>query len=242
MSSPDFKTLTSKDFPENFDKIRHCELLIFDWDGTLANSTDRIIDAMQRAAVACHLPPPSASAVAAIIGLALPEALAQLFPAATTTTLACLSAGYRQWFLYDSSVPDDLFPGVAHLLQDLQQAGFLLAVATGKSRLGLNRSLRKQQVASYFVYSRCADESASKPNPLMLKQILAACALPPTASCLVGDSVFDIQMAQTLAITTQAVGFGAGHPDALQALSPDYYFSTPEAWIAFWRNVLSEFF
>lgn len=242
MASSVFKTLASENFPENFAKIRHCELIIFDWDGTLANSTARIIDAMQRAAVDCHLPPPSMAEVAAIIGLGLPEALAQLFPAAEAATCACLGQRYRQWFLYDSAVPDALFPGVASLLQDLQQAGFLLAIATGKSRLGLNRSLRKQQVAAYFVYSRCADESASKPNPLMLKEILAACAVPPTASCLVGDSVFDIQMAQTLAIPTQAVGFGAGHPDALHALSPDYYFSTPAAFIAFWRKFLSAFF
>jgi phosphoglycolate phosphatase len=216
------------------------ELIIFDWDGTLADSTARIIHAMQQAALACQLVPPAAADVAAIIGLALPEALTTLFPNASPAALACLHQHYRQWFLYDSDYSEALFPGMVELLHDLQQAGFLLAIATGKSRVGLNRALRKNRLRTCFAYSCCADESASKPNPLMLKKILAACALPASAACLVGDSVFDIQMAQTLAVMTQAVGFGAGHPGALQALQPDYYFATPSALIHFWQTILTE--
>ena len=186
------------------------QLLIFDWDGTLVDSIGRIVEAMHAAADVCGLMRCSDLQVKGIIGLGLPEAIRSLYPQLDEQVqIERFRRCYSEHYLALESEPSALFPGVAESLGAFREAGYRLAVATGKGRHGLRRVLEQRGWLNYFDTTRCADESASKPDPLMLEQILAHCAVSPQRALMIGDSAFDLQMARRAGMDSVAVGYGA---------------------------------
>lgn len=196
------------------------KLAIFDWDGTLMDSVAHIVDSMQQAAYVLGEPVPSVSEVRHIIGLGLPEAIALLFPQASVVTREAIRQQYAQHFLAHSAAKSELFAGAEPLLAQLTQQGYLLAIATGKSRLGLSRVLAQTGIAHYFVATRCADETASKPHPLMLQQLLAYTQSAIEESIMIGDTSYDMEMAQKIAMPRLAVSYGVHSVDTLQTYQP----------------------
>lgn len=197
------------------------KLLIFDWDGTLVDSIGRIVESMHCAADVCGLQRRGDAQVKGIIGLGLPEAIRSLHPELVAP--ACVERFrrcYSDHYLALEAEPSALFPGVAQSLQAFRAAGYALAVATGKSRHGLHRVLQGRGWLDYFDITRCADETASKPDPLMLEEILAHCGVSAQEALMVGDSAFDLQMAQRAGMDSVAVGYGAQSLLALQAYGP----------------------
>lgn len=190
--------------------VSDLHLLIFDWDGTLADSVGRIVETMQFAADEVGLAVPGEQAVRDIIGLGLPEAIAALYPDLDDPAVAeALVRAYAAQYIALEQNPSPLFPGVLDALESLRGAGFLLAVATGKSRRGLDRVLRQHDLLAYFDATRCADETASKPDPLMLWQILAELSVGPDQSVMLGDSQHDLLMAANAGLRGFGVTFGA---------------------------------
>ncbi|SDS37870.1 phosphoglycolate phosphatase [Halopseudomonas litoralis] len=184
--------------------------LIFDWDGTLANSIDNIVFAMQRAAVDVDLPVRSAREVRDIIGLALPDAVTVLYPDILDPLLSGrLIEAYADNYLALERDPSPLFDGVGVALEALRARGFHLAVATGKARRGLDRMLASHGLEDYFDITRCADETAGKPHPMMIEEILAELGVTPADTCMVGDSEFDIRMGHNAGVCPVAVTYGA---------------------------------
>jgi len=184
--------------------------LIFDWDGTLADSINNIVTAMQRAAVDVALPVCSVREVRDIIGLALPDAVAVLYPELDQPLLAQrLIEAYAENYLALERDPSPLFEGVHVSLDALRARGFHLAVATGKGRRGLDRMLASHDLEDYFDVTRCADETAGKPHPRMIEEILGELGVAPTDACMVGDSEFDIMMGHNAGVRPVAVTYGA---------------------------------
>ncbi len=195
------------------------DTLIFDWDGTLADSVGHIVRAMQGASEAVGLSVPSAHAVRGIIGLALPEAAATLFPRDRQLWVALVDA-YRDFYLSGEQAPVALFPGVREALDSWRAQGFRLAVATGKGRNGLARILEQHDMLDYFDATRCADEAVSKPDPAMLYQLLDELGASSSTALMVGDSGFDIQMAHNAGMRALAVSYGAQSREQLLAFGP----------------------
>jgi phosphoglycolate phosphatase len=197
------------------------ELLIFDWDGTLVDSIGRIVESISVAASRCDLPPLDGDTIKGIIGLGLPEAIAALYPHINDVKLVeAFRRAYADHYLSLEMEPSPLFPGVAQALQGFRDQGCLLAVATGKGRRGLSRALKGQGWSDFFDVVRCADETASKPDPLMLHEIMDHCDVGPERALMVGDSVFDLEMARRAGIDSVAVAYGAQPLEILQACSP----------------------
>ncbi|MCS3902626.1 phosphoglycolate phosphatase [Methylohalomonas lacus] len=190
-------------------------LLIFDWDGTLADSEAIIIRAMQAAIAEQSLPARGADAVRDIIGLGLAEAVQRLYPQAPAATLRELAGTYQQAYLAATTRPVPLFPGAAGTLVALRQAGYQLAVATGKSRRGLERALIDSDLTAQFDATRCADETLSKPDPLMLHEVLAELSVPASAALMIGDSEHDIEMAGRAGVPALGVTSGVHPADRL---------------------------
>lgn len=193
------------------------DLLVFDWDGTLMDSEAKIVRCMQAAAHDAGLADPGVPAIRHIIGLGLKEALHELFPQAGDTQTARLIESYRVHFLERDDTAMPLFPGVREGLAQLAAQGYLLAVATGKARNGLNRVLEETGLHELFVSSRCADEALSKPHPLMLEQILEETGTVPARALMVGDTVYDMQMARHAKVAGLAVSYGVHARAALLA-------------------------
>lgn len=189
------------------------ELLIFDWDGTLADSEAMIVGSMQQAISELQLPSRSHRDIAELIGLGLDDAFARLFPEYTQAQRNALIAAYGQHYRQRQHPPALMFQGVEATLQQLRSAGWQLAIATGKSRHGLERALRESGMAAYFAQTRCADETANKPAPDMLDALLLATATLPEAALMIGDTEFDMAMAVNAGVDAIAVGCGV-HDDA----------------------------
>jgi len=196
-------------------------LLIFDWDGTLVDSIGRIVESMRVAARGCDLEPRSDAAIKGIIGLGLPEAIRTLYPDLQDSHLLDRARRlYSDHYLTLESEPSPLFPGVCETLETFRCAGYRLAVATGKTRKGLDRVLAGRGWQEYFDISRCADETASKPDPRMLHEILDHCRVQPGQALMVGDSAFDLQMARNAGMDAVAVSYGAQSGAVLRAHGP----------------------
>ena len=196
------------------------KLLIFDWDGTLADSIGRIVEAMGVAAARSGFVLRDETAVKGIIGLGLPEAICTLYPAITDEELVIFRQHYADSYIALETVPSPLFPGVLESMEAFRAAGYQLAVATGKNRRGLDRVLKAHGWLDYFDITRAADETASKPHPLMLEQILAHCAVPASQALMIGDSAFGLQMARNAGMDSVAVGYGALSLDELRVFEP----------------------
>lgn len=198
------------------------DLLIFDWDGTLANSIGRIVEAMKVAALARDHAPRDALAIKAIIGLSLSEAISVLYPALDVDEIAAFRQSYADAYTALDVQPSPLFPGVREGLQAFREQGYQLAVATGKARRGLDRVLQANGWTDFFDITRAADETQGKPHPLMLHEILAHCQVGAERAVMVGDAVFDLQMAHSAGMHCVAVGYGALPLSALREFSPTH--------------------
>ncbi len=184
------------------------QLIVFDWDGTLMDSEARIVTCMQRAAREAGVPVPSNEQARDVIGLGLSEAIARAFPGSDDTMVERLVEGYRRLWLGETVEPAPMFDGARELVERLHATGKLLAVATGKSRRGLDKALQESGLASFFHATRCADETFSKPHPQMLEEILVDLDTPPGEAIVVGDTEYDMQMAGNARV--DAVGLSHG--------------------------------
>ena len=183
-------------------------LVVFDWDGTLCDSVLRIVLAMQAAAIDCEVAVPSDGEVRHIIGLGLPQAMEVLFTDAPSKH-SDLAKAYSRHFSESQALPDvSLFAGVSDLLSELKGAGATLAVATGKSRRGLNRVLSELGMEGLFTHTRCADETRSKPHPLMLQELLDEAWMTVGQAIMVGDSIYDLSMAEQAGMDSVGVTYG----------------------------------
>lgn len=193
-------------------------LVIFDWDGTLSDSAALIVGAMQNAIAALNLPPRSDESIRELIGLGLNEGLALLYPEMDIPALRRLLDAYRGQSLAGGPAEAPLFPGALEAAERLASAGYQLAVATGKSRAGLKRSFAHHPALRDLILdSRTADETASKPDPLMLRELLAVFGLPPQAALMVGDTEFDVAMARAIGMPAVGVTCGVHAPERLRA-------------------------
>ena len=196
-------------------------LLVFDWDGTLVDSIARIVESMRVAAQECGLPQLDEMTIRGIIGLGLPEAIRSLYPDLDDEArVATFRRVYSDHYLLLERTPSPLFDGVRESLLAFRAQGYRLAVATGKSRRGLERVLVGHGWQDFFDITRCADETASKPDPRMLHEILAHCGVAAQRALMVGDSPFDLQMAHNAGMTAVAVGYGAQSLAVLQGYRP----------------------
>lgn len=195
-------------------------LFIFDWDGTVSDSTEKIIACMHRASVDTSLPVLEDHEVKNIIGLGLPEAFKMLYPDASSDQYIALRNNYAKHFLIADQVPSAFYPKVMDTLNILRDQGHLLAVATGKSRRGLDRVLASLNLGDFFHGSRCADETASKPDPLMLNELLEEFNCSPEGAIMIGDTEYDMEMARNANVASVAVSYGAHHVDRLKPYTP----------------------
>ena len=194
-------------------------LVIFDWDGTLCDSAPEIVMAMQDAAREHRLTVPGAAAVREIIGLSLPLAIARIFPGLSEDRVAALAESYSVHFRAHAS-ESRLYEGARETLEALALRGFQLAVATGKSRRGLDRVLGELGMQSLFHATRCADETRSKPDPLMLEELLQECGREPAEALMVGDTEYDLEMANAAKAGGLGVDYGVHSRERLLACSP----------------------
>jgi phosphoglycolate phosphatase len=188
-------------------------LIVFDWDGTLMDSASGIVACIQEAAREMGLEVPSRERASHVIGLGLRDSLKLAVPDLPDSGYARFVDLYRKQFLAreDAMV---LFPGVRELLVNLCGAGYSLAVATGKSRRGLDRALAASGLGIHFAASRCADETNPKPHPAMLHELMAQLSRTPRELLMIGDTSHDLDMASSASVDAVAVTYGA-HPEAL---------------------------
>ena len=196
------------------------KLIIFDWDGTLMDSTDLIASCVQKAFADCHLPIPTITQAKSIIGLALAEAINVLYPKANQQLTNKLALSYRKHFFSTQQTQEHLFPEVLSTLNQLKAHNIKLAVATGKARIGLDKDLKATKLDSFFDATRAADETKSKPDPLMLNEILQQLEIDACNSLMVGDSEYDLKMANNCNMPSVAVSYGAHSVERLIPFKP----------------------
>ena len=202
------------------------QLVIFDWDGTLMDSALKIVRCFQAAAKDVSLPIPAASQVHSIIGLGLTEAVDALFPDHDHELRYAALDRYREHFLNLDKTEMPLFRGVVDGLVSLSKRGIQLAVATGKSRRGLDRILRETQIQDLFSATRCSDETISKPHPQMILELLEITGVEPDNAVMVGDTEFDMEMARRANVDPVAVTYGVHDHRRLANHTPVAYFDT----------------
>ena len=199
--------------PLNFD------LIAFDWDGTLFDSTQIIVRSIQLAVADVGGTVPSNEAASYVIGLGLMEALAHAAPDVPEARYPELGQRYRHHYaLHQNDIT--LFEGVLQLLLDLKERGHLLAVATGKSRRGLDEALQAVELKGCFDSSRTADETAGKPHPRMLHELMSEFGVKPERTLMIGDTTHDLQMALNAGCASVGVSYGAHEPSAFEPLKP----------------------
>ena len=196
------------------------DLLIFDWDGTLINSIDWIIDCLQNSAREYNCTIPDAQATKIVIGLSTPNAVKTLFPDADQQTQSLILSYFRKQSASKQLSQADFFPGVYEMLLHLKETGYQLAVATGKSRAGLQEALEATGTEELFCITRCSDETASKPDPKMLHEIIQHTRIPKERVLMIGDTEHDLQMALNTPISSIAVTCGAQSAEILQCYKP----------------------
>lgn len=198
---------------------RNFELIVFDWDGTLIDSAQAIVAALQDACRDLGLPVPADARARYIIGLGLEDAVAQVLPGLGRHQYHGVRERYHAHYLSrDAEI--SLFPGVRQMVEKLHAGGRLLAVATGKSRRGLERGFTSTGLGAFFHASRCADECFSKPHPQMLLSIMGTLGVDAEHTLMIGDSSHDLQMAGNAGVGAVAAAYGAHPKDALLPFSP----------------------
>ena len=194
-------------------------LIVFDWDGTLMDSAAGIAVCIQEASREMGLAVPTTQRASHVIGLGLRDSLKFAVPDLPESAYEQFAALYRKHFLAREEGMN-LFPGVRELLAGLHGSGYSLAVATGKSRKGLDRALGASGLATYFCASRCADETNSKPHPAMLHELMSELSRGPGELLMVGDTSHDLDMAANAAVDAVAVTYGAHPAELLRARAP----------------------
>lgn len=201
------------------DRPRRFDLIAFDWDGTLCDSTAIIVRCIQAAVCDVGGAMPSDEAASYVIGMGLMQALAHAAPDVPRERYTELGNRYRYHYLQHQN-DLSLFAGVMPLLGALRDRGHLLTVATGKSRRGLNEALHTAQLRGMFDGSRTADETAGKPHPLMLHELMAEFDVAPERVLMIGDTTHDLQMAQAAGCASVGVGYGAHPTDEFARYAP----------------------
>lgn len=195
--------------------LNDSQLIIFDWDGTLIDSHDYIIDSMLLAASALHLPNPSREQVSAIIGMSMLPAIQALFPQLTQQQIVQFRSVYTEHYNDQNRVQPQLFSGVYAALEQLLAKNYVLAIATGKRKPGLLTGLAQTNTSHFFSELRTADDCASKPSPEMVNSILSSLKIKAEHSVVIGDNVLDIQMAQAAAVKSVGVTTGSSSAEAM---------------------------
>ncbi|MEY2777854.1 MAG: hypothetical protein RLY30_1952 [Pseudomonadota bacterium] len=195
------------------------ELVVFDWDGTVVDSTLTIAEAIRQSCADLGLPVPSLQEASFVIGLGLHDALAHVAPGLSPSQVNALTDRYRHHYLSRDQFLTP-FEGIRELLDALTARRLPLAVATGKSRAGLERAFDATRTRHYFVDSRCADESVPKPSPDMLLELCEAQAVDPSRVLMIGDTTHDIGMAQAAGAHAVAVSYGAHDRQRLEEAKP----------------------
>jgi phosphoglycolate phosphatase len=198
---------------------RQFDLIVFDWDGTLFDSTALIVHCIQAACRDLDVPVPSDAAAAYVIGLSLNDALKHAVPGLSAERYPELGRRYRHHYFNDQHQLT-LFPGVLEMLQALKMRHHWLGVATGKSRLGLNAALDTSALHGLFDATRTADETASKPNPQMLQELMREFGVEPERTLMIGDTSHDLQLAANAGAASIGVTYGAHEPEQLHPLGP----------------------
>ncbi|MBH2000809.1 MAG: HAD-IA family hydrolase [Moraxellaceae bacterium] len=216
---------------------QNIELVIFDWDGTLFDSVGQIVASLQYAAQQFEQPLTD-DAAKSIIGLGLPEVMQILFPQVPDLQPDILQC-YADHYVANSK-GDAWFSGVAELLADLKQQGLKLAVATGKSRKGLDRVLTQTHSHEIFDITRAASETKSKPDPLMLQEILAELDVAVECAIMVGDTSYDLEMARNLNMPRIGVSYGVHGIETLQQYQPLTIAHNVQDLHAYLQNVLEQ--
>ncbi|MEO7107227.1 MAG: HAD-IA family hydrolase [Rhodoferax sp.] len=213
---------------------RPFDLIAFDWDGTLFDSTAIITRCIQAAVVDVGGSKPSDKNASYVIGLGLMQALAHAAPDVPPSKYAELGARYKHHYMAHQN-DISLFDGVLSMLSDLRARNYVLAVATGKSRRGLNDVLKSSELQDLFQASRTADETAGKPHPLMLQELMQEFGVPAHRVLMVGDTTHDLQMAINAGCPSVGVSYGAHEPASFAELNPLFVAHTVaelQAWFA----------
>lgn len=198
---------------------RNFDLIAFDWDGTLFDSTSIIVRCIQAAVRDVGGTVPTDEAASYVIGLGLMQALAHAAPDVPVETYPALGERYRHH--YDLHADDlSLFKGVLPMLEALRASGAMLTVATGKSRRGLDETLQSVELKGMFDGSRTADETSGKPDPRMLHELMAQFGIAPERVLMIGDTTHDLQMALNAGCPSVGVSYGAHEPSAFTVLQP----------------------
>ena len=195
------------------------DLIVFDWDGTLMDSTGAIVASIKAAAADLGIAPPTDERARHIIGLGLIDALRHALPDLPPERYQEVALRYRHHYL---SMDQDLllFDGAEAMIDELMAAGYMLAVATGKTRVGLDRAFAVSGLGARFHASRCADECHSKPHPQMLQELTGEFAVVPERTLMIGDTTHDLLMARNAEVPALAVAYGAHARDVLVAENP----------------------
>jgi phosphoglycolate phosphatase len=193
-------------------------LVVFDWDGTIIDSHASIVECMQEASREMDLPVPERDRASHVIGLGLHDAMRIVAPDLAQYRYPEFIERYRRHFLAREDSME-LFPGMRSLLEELRKSR-LLAIATGKSRRGLDRALEASGMQAYFSASRCADETHPKPHPAMLLEVMAELEVAPDAALMIGDTSHDLEMARAAGVDAIAVTYGAHPESGLRACEP----------------------
>jgi len=198
---------------------RRFRLIVFDWDGTLSDSTAIIADAIQEACRDLGEPVPDAVTARYVIGLGLSDALRHVAPGLPAHRYGEMTAHYRRHYVArEDDIP--LFAGADRMLAELDAAGYLLAVATGKSRAGLSRVLAQNALTTRFHATRCADEGFPKPHPDMLLHLMERLDVSPAQTLMIGDTTHDLELARNAGTAAVAVAYGAHGSEGLARLAP----------------------
>ena len=198
---------------------RRFDLLVFDWDGTLMDSAAAIARSLQSACRDLDFPVPADEQARYVIGLGLDDAMAHILPGVDPAHFPRMRERYRHHFLANDA-STVLFAGAAETIEALHGAGFLLAVATGKSRRGLDRSMAATGLRPYFHDSRCADETSPKPSPAMLLELMEALGVPAERTLMIGDTTHDMGMARAAGVARVAAVYGAHARESLLDYDP----------------------
>jgi phosphoglycolate phosphatase len=213
--------------------VKRYGVVVFDWDGTVMDSTHSIVAAIQASCADLNLPIPPAHEASWVIGLSFESALYRVVPTLTASMFEHFIERYRvHFFARDPEIK--LFDGIVPLFETLASRDVVLGVATGKSRVGLDRILDGMQLRQHFQITRCADESFGKPHPAMLLEIMEELGVEPEQVLMVGDTTHDVQMASSAGVDSMAVTYGAHDKKTLLRAEPTVMVSSVremQAWL-----------
>jgi phosphoglycolate phosphatase len=196
------------------------KVVIFDWDGTLVDSVEHIAESLHQAAVELGFPAREREAYRDIIGLGMIEALEALYPGISKEEMRAIREGYGRYFFARKTTPQNVFDGMADVVADLRLDRRQVAVATGKSRRGLDSALVSSGLGPHFDITRCADETRSKPDPKMLAEILEHFEIEPGDAVMIGDTRYDLDMARRINMPSIGVEWGVHKRDELGKYDP----------------------